>query len=148
MMKRTLKFHPSPVLRQKCLPVKKFGAGVLTILKDMAAIMLKEEGIGIAAPQVGLLARIIVVDWNGKALGLVNPKITHFSSEKEEKTEGCLSFPGVFIKKERSKSITVEFQDYTGKQQSLRAEDLVARCIQHEVEHLDGILFIDGVGGK
>lgn len=109
----------------------------------MSRIMLAEDGIGIAAPQIGLLARIIVVDGGGKPLGLVNPKITYFSSEKEERTEGCLSFPGTFIRKERSKSITVEFQDYTGKQQSLRAEDLIARCIQHEVEHLDGILFID-----
>ncbi len=138
----------NPILRAMSKPVKKFDASFKRFIKDMKDAMIRESGLGIAAPQVGsnIRAFIIVLDYNKKSekiLPMVNPEILARSEEMEEGEEGCLSIPGKFAKVMRHKEITVEFFDLDEVRQVLNLRGLNARVVQHENDHIDGILFID-----
>lgn len=132
------------VLRKRARKVRKVDENIRQLVVNMAQTMAKGQGIGLAAPQVGVLRRVIVVhgDFKGqRILGLINPKITKMSKEKEKDMEGCLSFPGIFLEIKRAKEIKVKGLDINGKKIRLKAKGLLARVLQHETDHLDGIVF-------
>jgi len=139
----TVRLYGDPVLRQVATPVREITAEIKRIIADMTETMWHQVGIGLAAPQVGLPYRILVMDdGKGGAQTLINPEIeTRSGTVREE--EGCLSLPGIFGVVERSKTITVRAMDADGKPVSLEATGLKARIVQHELDHLDGVLFID-----
>lgn len=133
----------SPVLKQICEPVKKIDGKLRSFLDDMAETMYKFDGIGLAAPQVGRAIRAVVIDvGNGKLLELINPEILTKEGACVD-SEGCLSVPGIFGDVERAEKVTVEYTTRYGKRRKLEADALLARCVQHELDHLNGILFID-----
>ena len=137
------------ILRKKCARVQKIDRGVKDIIIDMAQTMEKQNGFGLAAPQIGISKRIIVVraDFGDRRiLALVNPKITAKSKEIEEMEEGCLSFPGIFLKIKRHGKVEVEGMDINGKKISFSADGILARVFQHEIDHLDGIVFFSRLG--
>ncbi len=139
----TVRLYGDPVLRQVATPVREITAEIKRIIADMTDTMWHQVGIGLAAPQVGLPHRILVMDnGEGGAQALINPVIESRSGTIREE-EGCLSLPGVFGMVERSKTITVRAMDADGKPVSLEATGLKARIVQHELDHLDGVLFID-----
>jgi len=138
----------NPILRAKSKPVKNFDASLKKFAKDMKEAMIREDGLGIAAPQVGknIRAFIVVLDYKKKSekiLAMINPNILAKSEDMEEGDEGCLSIPGKFAKVMRHKEITVEFFDLDGVRQVLNLKHLNARVVQHENDHIDGILFVD-----
>ena len=131
------------VLREMSEPVDKINGEIKKLIKNMERTMINNNGVGIAAPQVNVLKRIILVRPTNKTYVLINPNIKFKSEEKTIDCEGCLSVPGKNIKIERSKKIIVEFSDINGESYEMEAEDLFARVIQHENDHLDGKLIID-----
>jgi peptide deformylase len=138
-----------PILRERAEDVRKVSAKTKTLIADMFETMYAYHGVGLAANQVGLLQRVVVIDIrNGEPLAMVNPVITKRSSEGGLGDEGCLSMPGVVMPVMRAKQITVEYRDEKGRFQKLAAHGLLARAIQHEVDHLDGKLFVDHVDDK
>jgi peptide deformylase len=139
----TVRLYGDPVLRQAAAPVREITPEIKRVIADMTETMWHQVGIGLAAPQVGLPHRILVMDdGKGGAQALLNPVIESRSGTVREE-EGCLSLPGIFAEVERSKSITVSALDVEGKPVSFEASGLKARVVQHELDHLDGILFID-----
>lgn len=139
----TVRLYGDPVLRQVAAPVRDITADIKRIIADMTETMWHQVGIGLAAPQVGLPYRILVMDdGKGGAQTLINPEIESRSGTVREE-EGCLSLPGVFGVVERSKTIAVKATDADGKSVSFEATALKARIVQHELDHLDGVLFID-----
>jgi len=141
-----IKKYGEPVLREKSLPVEEITPEVLSLIKDMAETMYTNSGIGLSAPQVGVSKRIIVVDGQEKGLiALINPVITNREGEKITE-EGCLSFPNLYSNIKRSSKITVTALNQEGEQVEFTDENLIARIFQHEIDHLDGILFIDKIG--
>ncbi len=141
-----IKKFNEPVLREKCKRVKKVDKKIKKLVVDMAQTMKKNRGIGLAAPQVGVLKRAITVQTDLKGqriLVLVNPKILKKSRETETNEEGCLSFPDIFLKIKRAKEIEIEGLDINGEKIEIKAQGLLARVFQHEVDHLDGILFFN-----
>lgn len=131
------------VLRKTSLPVDKINKEIKDLIKNMNKTMMSNNGVGIAAPQVNVLKRIILVRPTNKTYTLINPNIKFKSEEKTIDCEGCLSVPGKNIKIERSKKIIVEFMNIDGEYYEMEAEDLFARVIQHETDHLDGKLITD-----
>lgn len=142
MALRHIRKHPDPVLRKKAKEVTKFGPLLDQLVEDMAESMYAAPGVGLAAPQVGISKRVIVVDVDKTLITLINPKIQEIR-EKEVGTEGCLSFPNLYGDVDRSLIVTVKFQNLKGRWEKLEAKGLLARAIQHEIDHLDGVLFID-----
>lgn len=141
-----IKKLPDPVLRQKARPVTQVDARIKRLLDDMVETMYSARGIGLAAPQVGISQRVIVVDTGHEGEGpfrVVNPKLTLVGDEEEEATEGCLSIPNVLGDVWRSFKVNVRGLDENGKPFKMECEGLLARVFQHEVDHLDGKLFID-----
>lgn len=133
----------SPVLKRICEPVKKIDGKLRSFLDDMAETMYKFDGIGLAAPQVGRAIRAVVIDiGNGKLMEMINPAIIQKEGTCMD-SEGCLSVPGIFGEVARAEKVTVEYTTRYGKKRKLEADALLARCIQHELDHLNGILFID-----
>lgn len=131
-----------PVLKEKAKPVEKITRKIKELLDDMAETMYAADGVGLAAPQVGISQRIIVIDAGEGLIGIVNPVI--ISSEGQEcASEGCLSIPGVYGEVDRYSQVTVEGFDRNGKPLRINATGLLARALQHEIDHLEGILFID-----
>lgn len=136
--------HPNPILRQKAAPIKDVSSSdIQKLIPELAELMLKSDGLGIAAPQIAKSIRLIIVRYKDDNLALLNPKITSKSILKEIDEEGCLSVPNVYGQVKRCKKITVKYQDPQGKLRKISGQGLFARVIQHEVDHLDGILFID-----
>lgn len=131
-----------PVLKEICVPVEKIDRRLRRMLDDMAETMYAMDGVGIAAPQVGVLLRMVVIDVDKKRYDLINPEIT-YREGKVVDTEGCLSVPEIYGEVERAAKVRVEYLNRYGKPQALEAEGLLARCIQHEIDHLQGQLFID-----
>lgn len=136
------------ILRSKSVPVRKIDKAVKKFVGDMIDTLNNEEGLGLAAPQAGKNIRIILARLNYDTpneviLTLVNPEIVDKSKETCIGEEGCLSLPGLYDKVERYKKICVKFSDLSGNEQILELEDLNARIIQHEIDHLNGVLFID-----
>lgn len=139
-----IKKYPDPILRQKCELVKKVTEEIKKLIDDMLETMHKNNGIGLAAPQVGIKKRIIVIDVGDGPLALVNPKIIKREG-KDILEEGCLSLPGIFVQVKRASKITIEGLDRDGKKVSIEATYLAARALQHETDHLNGILIIDKI---
>ena len=148
MAKRNIVIEPDPILRKKSEKLEKVDLEIQKFLDDMLDTMYSAPGIGLAAVQVGVLKRLIVVDISKedekkKPLFLINPIITQKSDNTSIHEEGCLSLPGYFAEIERPAECQVEYLDYNGNKQSLKAKGLLSTCIQHEIDHLNGILFID-----
>ncbi len=135
-----------PVLRQKAKPVERITRRIVKTLKEMEETMYAAEGVGLAAPQVGLLHRMFVVDVGDGPLHLINPEFT-WSDGSVVDREGCLSIPGVWGYVERYERVRLAALDPKGKSVRLEAEGLLARALQHEMDHLDGILFTDKATG-
>jgi|TARA_B110000211_G_scaffold220730_1_gene267641 peptide deformylase len=144
---RKILTEPDPFLRQKSLNVEKVDGEVRKLMDDMLETMYAAPGIGLAAIQVGVPKRIIVIDLSKEEkktpLYFVNPKIILKSNSNSTYEEGCLSVPGQFAEIDRPNRCHISYLDYNNKNQELKAEGLLATCIQHEMDHLEGILFID-----
>lgn len=137
-----------PVLRRKASPVDTPASELQSLINDMFETMYAEEGVGLAAPQIGLDLRLTVIDTKEEGstpMALINPVILEASTETEKGEEGCLSMPGLKELVERSTSITIEATDASGERIRVDASGLLARVMQHEVDHLDGVLFLDRV---
>ncbi len=137
---------PDPRLRTKAQPVTEINAATATIIDDMLATMYKEKGIGLAATQVNIHLRIVVMDTSESGnhpLVLINPEITMRSDDMVINEEGCLSVPGTYAKVNRHSTCTVKALDRNGKLFTLDGKGLQSICIQHELDHLNGILFVD-----
>lgn len=132
-----------PVLKEQAQAVTKVDRRVRQLLEDMAQTMYEAEGVGLAAPQIGVLQRIIVIDAGEGLIGLINPEVVVKSDDIQTASEGCLSIPGVYGDVERHAEVTVEGLDRSGKKIRIEAEGLLARALQHEIDHLNGILFIE-----
>ncbi|MEM8779500.1 MAG: peptide deformylase [Cyanobacteria bacterium P01_G01_bin.49] len=137
-------------LRQPAKRIAKVDDSVRQLAKEMLQTMYSSNGIGLAAPQVAVNKQLIVIDCEpdkpeNPALILINPKITNFSKELCVVEEGCLSIPGVYLDVTRPKTIEVSFKDEQGKPRKIQATDLLARVIQHEMDHLNGVMFVDRV---
>jgi peptide deformylase len=140
-----IKKFNEPVLREKCAPVEKVDQETRMLMENMAFTMQKNKGIGLAAPQVGISKRIIiVVDMeNRQVLALANPKILNKSQTTEIEEEGCLSFPNIFIKIKRALEVEVEALDINNEKVRFKVRGFLAREFQHEIDHLNGILFFN-----
>ena len=142
---------PQVVLRKKARKVGEFGPDLQTLIDDMIATMRQAPGVGLAAPQVGESTRLIVVEYGDeendeippKLYVIANPEITRASSETVLGTEGCLSIPGIQGDVERIESITVKGLNRYGQPMTVKANGWLARIFQHEIDHLDGVLFVD-----
>ena len=148
MSVKTILTEPNKILRQISKPVDHVGIDERKLMDDMLDTMYAANGIGLAAIQIGVPKRIIVMDISRdenkkEPLYFVNPVIKNKNENKSRYEEGCLSVPDQFAEIERPKTCEVEYLDYYGKKQILKAEGLLATCIQHEIDHLEGILFID-----
>ena len=135
-------------LREKSVPVKEVTGEIKALAAEMTKTMYKEEGVGLAAPQVGKNIRMFVVDDGSGAQVFINPQITAMSVELAEMEEGCLSVPGIYEKVSRPKSVRIQALDENGKRRVLEVAGYLARIIQHEYDHLDGILFIDRIDAE
>ncbi len=132
-----------PTLRMNCRPVENITPRIITLLDDMIETMRAANGCGLAAPQVGVLRRVVVVEVEeGKPIELINPKIISFAGEQED-TEGCLSIPGRWGVVKRPKYVTVRALNRNGESFDISGSDLLARAFCHELDHLDGKLFTD-----
>ena len=160
---------PDPILRQVSKPVEQVSSDLLAVLDDMAETMYEAPGIGLAGIQIALPLRVVVVDCTKRAedeeegeggsngetgppkkeernpIFLINPEIVAFSDEPSVYEEGCLSIPDYFAEVERPAGCTVEYLDRDGKKQTIEAEGLLSTCLQHEIDHLNGDLFIDHI---
>jgi peptide deformylase len=137
--------EPDPVLREKCKPVPKITPNILKLLDDMVDTMYDAEGVGLAAPQIGILKRVIVMDCgdeHGGLIELINPEIIELEGEQFG-AEGCLSIPGLRGDVKRAARAKVKGLNRDGVEVVIEGTELLARCIQHEVDHLDGILYTD-----
>lgn len=133
---------PDDVLRHKAKPITKINAGVLRLLDNMKDTMYAFDGVGLAAPQIGVSKRVVVVDTGEKYYELINPEIIYTEGEQTGQ-EGCLSVPGLVGIVKRAQKVTLKALDRHGEEVTVDAEDLLARAFQHELDHLDGILFPD-----
>ncbi len=156
MALRTIVQDGDPILKKVCRPVIQFDDRLATLLDDMRETLLRADGLGLAGPQVGILRRLFVClddrdmpegelppDYEYKFIEFVNPEILALSDEKVELYEGCLSFPGHNGAIARAKHVKIRAQDRHGDWFTIEADDMLARCIQHENDHLDGITIMD-----
>jgi len=148
MSKLQLRYFPDEVLKQQAKKISSFDASTRKLAQDMLDTMYENDGVGLAAPQVGISKRLMVIDVAGedekrKPIVFINPVIVHKEGELVG-LEGCLSFPGVYFEVKRANKIVVRYQNVQGRDQKLEAEgNLLCRAIQHEIDHLEGELFID-----
>lgn len=142
---------PAPVLRRKAIKVTDFGPDLQTLIDDMVETMRQAPGVGLAAPQVDIPRRVIVVEFGDeenedapqKLYALVNPEIVRATEETVLGTEGCLSIPNFIGDVERNQGVTIKAQDRRGRPMRLKADGWLARIFQHEIDHLNGVLFTD-----
>ena len=141
-----------PVLRTEAEDVAEFGDELKALVRDMFETMYHADGIGLAAPQIGLSKRVIVVDLRRQdealkeqRVALINPVVTWESPEVEKQSEGCLSIPGLEEVVQRPSAVRVEGMDPEGNEVAIEADELYARALQHEIDHINGILFVDRV---
>lgn len=138
----------NPILRKKSEPVAEITGEILNLIKNMKETLVKNNGVGLAACQVEKNIRLFVIDSSqSKKCVFINPEIIKMSKKTETLEEGCLSLPNVFIPTKRAKSLKIKAIDEKGRQFKLKAKDLLARAIQHEMDHLNGILIIDKNNG-
>ena len=147
MALRTIIKEGNETLRKHSRPVTSFDKKLAILLDDMKETLIKADGVGLAAPQVGILRRIFIVDTGDKIIEFVNPEILETSGEQDG-AEGCLSVPGVRGMVKRPMNVKVRAQDRNGKTFKVELSELSARCVCHENDHLDGILFIDKAHDK
>ena len=169
-MERPLTYYGNPILRQKGSPVETFDSELKVLIRDMFETMYAEEGIGLAAQQIGIAQQICVVDvrppkeseihfnysYDGKAtpldlfmpLAIINPEVSITDPNESLYQEGCLSFPNILGDVSRASAVRCQFQDTDGHHHTIEADGLLARCILHEIDHLNGILFIDTMEKK
>ena len=145
---RKILTEPDPFLRQKSKPVEKVDDSIREIMDDMLETMYQAPGIGLAAIQIGIPKRIIVLDISKdpekkEPMYFINPEKLYTSEDQATYEEGCLSVPGQFAEIDRPDKCHIKYLDYNGDSKELKAEGLLATCIQHEIDHLEGILFID-----
>ena len=148
MSQKNIVIEPDPILRKKSERLEKVDDEIKKLLDDMLETMYAAPGIGLAAVQIGILKRLIVIDISKEnekknPIFLINPVIISRSSDTSVYEEGCLSLPGHFAEIERPAECKVEYIDYDGKKKEIKAKGLLSTCIQHEVDHLNGVLFID-----
>jgi peptide deformylase len=132
-----------PVLKTRAAPVESFDESLLRLTEDMLVTMRENEGVGLAANQVGRLKRVLVAEVEDEEYVIVNPVLTDMAETTEQGPEGCLSIPGIQVEVERPTAVTVSGQDVSGEPLRIEASDLLARVLQHEVDHLDGVLILD-----
>ncbi len=149
VMVREILVWPHPTLKQKAKPVTVVDDSVRTLIKDMFESMYAADGVGLAAPQVGVLQNVIVLDTtprqpDSKPVAMVNPEILELSGQITY-TEGCLSIPGEAEDVDRAANVTVRYLDEQGQEQIMKADGLLAIAIQHETDHLKGVMFVDHV---
>ncbi len=132
-----------PVLKSRAAPVETFDEPLTRLAEDMLETMRAYEGVGLAANQVGRLKRILVAALEDEEIVIVNPVIEDESDERKRDSEGCLSIPEIQVDVERPVAVTVSGQDLTGQPVRLEAKDLLARILQHEIDHLDGVVILD-----
>lgn len=133
------------VLNKKCRPVEKFDHKLAMLLKDMADTLYEADGVGLAAPQVGILRRVVIIDVGEGLIELINPEIIETSEETQNGAEGCLSNPGKYGLVERPMRVKVRAQDRHGNWFEKEGEELLARAFCHELDHLEGVLFTSRV---
>ncbi len=143
-MRNIMNYHTDDILLKKARVVEIINSRILTLIEDMTETMYHSNGIGLAAPQVGILRRLAVIDDGTGLIKLINPVITEADGEQQE-LEGCLSIPGIYGKVKRPERVVVKALDENGKPIALEGTGLLARALCHEIDHLDGILFIDKV---
>ena len=141
---RILRLEKDDILKKKSREVEVIDDKIQTLIDDMFDTMYKYNGVGLSAVQVGILKRVVVIDVEDETgpIVLINPKITKTKGEHEVE-EGCLCFPNQYAKLVRPKEVTVEALDRSGKKITIKAKDLLAQAIAHELDHLDGIVFVD-----
>lgn len=139
---RKIVMYPAEVLEKKCRPVEKFDKKLIKLLDDMYDTMIEYDGVGLAAPQIGIDERIAIVDIDNElgTIEMINPRIIKATGEQNG-PEGCLSFPNLFGEVIRPNYVMIEAYNRKGKKYTLEAEEFLARAILHEIDHLDGILF-------
>ncbi len=142
MAKRNIRLSTDEVLRKKCKEVKEITPNVLTLLDDMAETMYEANGVGLAAPQVGVLKRIVVIDVGDGLVEMINPEILETKGAVVD-YEGCLSIPGKSARVERPEYVKARAYNREGQEYEIEGWDLMARAICHETDHLEGILYID-----
>ena len=148
MSQRPIIIAPDPRLKVTSEPVENIDEATRTLIDDMVSTMYAAPGVGLAAPQVGVHKRIIVVDpsdgeGNPRLMRLINPEIAALSDDLVTREEGCLSLPDFYEELERPSEVEVRYIDYDGHAQTLAADGLLARCLQHELDHLEGVIFVD-----
>lgn len=138
--------YPAEVLEKKCRPVEKFDKKLAKLLDDMYDTMIEHDGVGLAAPQIGIDEQIAIVDIDDESgtIEMINPRIINISGEQTG-PEGCLSFPDLFGEVTRPNYVKIEAFNRKGKKYTLEAEEFLARAIQHEIDHLNGVLFTSKV---
>lgn len=149
VMVREILIWPDPILKKKAAPVARVDDSIRTLVKDLFETMYAAEGVGLAAPQVGVLRRVIVLDTTPRQpeshpMAMINPEIIEREGEVTY-SEGCLSIPGESEDVVRAAVITVKYLDPEGQEQTLRADGLLAIAVQHETDHLDGTVFVDHI---
>ncbi|MCM8765654.1 MAG: peptide deformylase [Candidatus Omnitrophica bacterium] len=144
----SIRLYPDKILRKKCQVVTKITAEERKLIKDMIETMYSAEGVGLSAPQVGVSKRIFVANPSrerGKEWVIINPRLLKKTGQ-EILSEGCLSLPGISAEVKRYKKLLLKYEDLSGEERVIPLEGLLARIVQHETDHLDGILFIDRLG--
>lgn len=142
MALRNIRTYGDEVLRKKSRKVETINSRIITLLKDMLETMYEAEGVGLAAPQVGILKRLVVIDVGEGPLFLINPEVLE-AEGKVVDTEGCLSIPGKQYEVERPEKVVVKALNEKGEEVTIHGDGLLARALCHEIDHLDGVLFID-----
>ncbi len=133
-----------PVIKEKSLRVIKLDKEVSTLSRNMADTMCEYKGVGLAAPQIGVLKQIIVINMDNEGfVAYVNPEIVEYSGPEEADEEGCLCLPDIQVLVKRSKNVVVKALDLVGREVELEAEDMLARILQHEIDHLNGLTILD-----
>lgn len=148
MTLKSLVLLPDPILRTESEPVERVDEEIRTLADDMLETMYDAPGIGLAAIQIGIPRRLLVIDCAKEdeepaPMVFINPKVVASSDERSVYEEGCLSIPDYYAEVERPAQVTVDYVDRDGKQQQIEADGLLATCLQHEIDHLNGVLFID-----
>lgn len=141
---RQLRYEDDEILRKKSRVVERIDDRIKTLVEDLIDTMNEEEGVGLAAPQVGVLKRVVVVDIGKGPITMINPEVLSEEGEKIDE-EGCLSVPGKSGKVLRPKKVKVKFTDIDGEEKIIEGENLLARAFCHEIDHLEGILYTDKV---
>ncbi len=139
-----VRFFGDPVIKEKSLKVIKLDRDVSILSKNMADTMYESKGIGLAAPQIGVLKQVIVIDMDDEGfVAYVNPEIVEYSGPEEADEEGCLCLPDIHVPVKRSHRVVVKALDLKGREVELEAEDMLARILQHEIDHLNGLTILD-----